>query len=215
MKSKIVIFSNLKGGVGKTTLCALFADYLSENGQPVAVVDADLQQSLFHHRQRDLDQSAEKSIPYQAISLNTDDVDAAHSAMRKLKSVPGYILIDCPGTLNDPVLNPIFMAADTAVVPISYDDDTIDATVAFMKILKKTNPSVKLIFVPNRINDREGTKSEKEQRQRTLEILGKFGFVAPRIKQSVMIKRYSTLETLDLYQKRALSYPFEEILRNI
>lgn len=28
MKNKIVIFSNIKGGVGKTTLCALFASYL-------------------------------------------------------------------------------------------------------------------------------------------------------------------------------------------
>ena len=26
MKNKIVIFSNIKGGVGKTTLCALFVD---------------------------------------------------------------------------------------------------------------------------------------------------------------------------------------------
>lgn len=34
MKNKIVIFSNIKGGVGKTTLCALFADYLIEHAFP-------------------------------------------------------------------------------------------------------------------------------------------------------------------------------------
>ena len=38
MKNKIVIFSNIKGGVGKTTLCALFADYLIEHGFPAFVI---------------------------------------------------------------------------------------------------------------------------------------------------------------------------------
>ena len=53
MKNKIVIFSNIKGGVGKTTLCALFANHLIEHGFPSFVIDADLQASLFRHRQRE------------------------------------------------------------------------------------------------------------------------------------------------------------------
>ena len=28
--SKVVLFSNIKGGVGKTTLCAHFSEYLNE-----------------------------------------------------------------------------------------------------------------------------------------------------------------------------------------
>ena len=55
MKNKIVIFSNIKGGVGKTTLCALFANHLIEHGFPSFVIDADLQASLFRHRQREKD----------------------------------------------------------------------------------------------------------------------------------------------------------------
>ena len=51
MKNKIIIFSNIKGGVGKTTLCALFASYLAEKGCPVIAIDADLQASLYRHRQ--------------------------------------------------------------------------------------------------------------------------------------------------------------------
>lgn len=53
MKNKIIIFSNIKGGVGKTTLCALFASYLAERGCPVIAIDADLQASLYRHRQRE------------------------------------------------------------------------------------------------------------------------------------------------------------------
>ena len=40
MENKIVIFSKIKGGVGKTTLCALFASDLAENGVPVITIDA-------------------------------------------------------------------------------------------------------------------------------------------------------------------------------
>jgi chromosome partitioning protein len=51
---KIVLYTNVKGGVGKTTLCGVFATNLANIGRNVAVVDADLQQSLFRHRKRDL-----------------------------------------------------------------------------------------------------------------------------------------------------------------
>jgi chromosome partitioning protein len=33
-KNKTIAFANQKGGCGKTTLCTLFADYLSELGIP-------------------------------------------------------------------------------------------------------------------------------------------------------------------------------------
>ena len=49
MENRIVLFSNIKGGVGKTTLCALFASYLAEKGIPVFAMDADLcKMSIWH-----------------------------------------------------------------------------------------------------------------------------------------------------------------------
>ena len=63
MKNKIIIFSNIKGGVGKTTLCALFASYLAEKGCPVIAIDADLQASLYRHRQREKDVAPEAQKP--------------------------------------------------------------------------------------------------------------------------------------------------------
>ena len=53
MENKIILFSNVKGGVGKSTLCSMFATYCAEKGIPTAVVDADLQQSLVRQRQRE------------------------------------------------------------------------------------------------------------------------------------------------------------------
>ena len=40
----------------------------------------------------------------------------------------GVVLFDMPGTLNASNLDLLYKATDLAVVPISYDFDTIDAT---------------------------------------------------------------------------------------
>ena len=104
--SKIILFSNIKGGVGKTTLCAHFAEYLSMKGFPIVAVDADLQASLSRHR-------------------------------------------------------------------------------------------------------------EREMRDETIAVLGQLGTVTPRIKQSVVIKRYSTLYPLDKYQYAAVEHAFDRIIEII
>ena len=117
MKNKIVIFSNIKGGVGKTTLCALFADYLIEHGFPTFVIDADLQASLFRHQQREKDAAPDAQIPWNVDMLDTSDRKRLVQVMEKLKEVPGVVLIDCPGNLNDRNLAYIYQSADTAIIP--------------------------------------------------------------------------------------------------
>ena len=44
-KNKIIVFANQKGGVGKSTLCILLADYLAYWKKDVCIIDTDLQQS--------------------------------------------------------------------------------------------------------------------------------------------------------------------------
>lgn len=52
-KTIIITFANQKGGVGKTTLCTLFANYLVAKGKSVIVVDCDGQQTIYEKRQAD------------------------------------------------------------------------------------------------------------------------------------------------------------------
>lgn len=211
MENKIILFSNIKGGVGKSTLCAMFATYCAQKGIGVAVVDADLQQSLARQREREAAADEGAQQPWQLMSLDTSSVEGVAQMMENLKSVPGWILIDCPGNLNDNGLLPVFRAADAVVVPISYEDIVVDATSVFIKVFKKIS-NAPLCFLPNRINDAEGTKSEREQRIDTLKVLGQLGLVAPRIKQSVVIKRFSTLYALDSYQTKAVEHSFDKII---
>lgn len=214
MKNRIVIFSNIKGGVGKTTLCALLASYLAEKGYPVIAIDADLQASLYRHRQREKDVAPEVKVPWSVERLDTADSEQLKRVMCKLREVPGVVLIDCPGNLNDRNLEYIYQAADTAIIPISFDADTVDATGIFVKALK-TVSSADLVFIPNRINTSERKSEELCQRARTIEFLGLEGAVVPTVKQSVSVKRYTTLYPLERTQLAAVEPSFCKIIETL
>ena len=212
--SRIILFSNIKGGVGKTTLCAHFAEYLSMKGVPVVAVDADLQASLSRHRDRELEADPGQTVPWAIVSLNTLDSTRVKEAMNEYKEHDGIVLIDCPGNLNDNNLAIIYAVADLVVIPMAYDVDTIDATGIFVAVIKQQSKA-RLVFVPNRINVTEGKAREREMRDETISVLGQVGTVTPRIKQSVVIKRYSTLYPLDKYQYAAVEYAFDRIIEII
>lgn len=214
MKNKIVVFSNIKGGVGKTTLCALFASYLAERGYPVIAIDADLQASLYRHRQREKDVAPDVQAPWNVDLLDTAKGDHLKTVMSKLKTVPGIVLIDCPGNLNDRNLEYIYKSADTAIIPISFDADTVDATGIFVKALKIVS-SANLVFIPNRINTSERKSEELRQRAQTTEFLGLVGVVMPTVKQSVSVKRYTTLYPLERNQLAAVEPSFCKIIEEL
>lgn len=214
MENKIVLFSNIKGGVGKTTLCALFASYLAENSIPVIAIDADLQASLFRHRQREQDVAVEVQAPWNVDLLDTADSKQLKKVMAQLKKVPGVVLIDCPGNLNDRNLEYIYKNADTAIIPISFDPDTVDATGIFIKALKSVSEA-QLVFIPNRIITSERKSEELRQRAQTTELLGLVGTVTPTIKQSVAVKRYTTLYPLEKTQLDIVEPAFSKIMEII
>lgn len=211
MDNKIIIFSNIKGGVGKTTLCALFASYLAEQGYPVIAIDADLQASLYRHRKRESDVNPDIVPMWNVELLNTADAEQTQLVVDKLKTVPGLVLVDCPGNLNDRNLECLYKSADAAVIPLSFDADTVDATGLFIKALN-TVAHAKLLFVPNRINTSEKKSDELRQRAQTTELLGLVGTVVPRIKQAVAIKRYTTVYPLEKAQTDAVRPAFDTII---
>ena len=214
--NKILLLTNIKGGVGKTSCCALFAQYLCENGFPVKVLDADIQASLSRHRERELAANPDAVIPWEVSTVDTTDRQSLQSSIKEAMEFDGVVLFDMPGTLNAANLDLLYKAADLAVVPISYDFDTIDATGIFIKVIKRVKDiQLQLVFLPNRINTTENRADEMKQREETVKILGRIGRVTPRIKQSVVIKRYSTVSALDKYQKAAVEHAFNAIVEHI
>ena len=156
-ENKILVFANQKGGVGKTALCVLFANYLVSKGEQVTVIDADIQKSIQGIRNNDIRQYGENAMNYYVQSF---DVSKGFEPVAKLveaaKQVSGYVLFDTPGNMSEDGLIPIFEAADYIITPYQYETSTISSTGIFLQTLRKlreADPNVHAqnIFVPNRI----------------------------------------------------------------
>lgn len=192
--AKIIVFSNLKGGVGKSTLCCHFAHFLVAKNQKVAVLDADLSHNIYNLRQRELAKVKDAVKPWEVWTL--DAAASTDAVIERAKTLPGYVLIDCPGTLNDPALLKVFQAADAAVIPFRYDDFMIDSTFTFTKVLMKEAPQAKKIYA---------------LQDSATEMFSKAGVVTFRVKDGVAIQRLSTLYAQDQYQEAATAGAFNTI----
>lgn len=211
--NKIVLFSNVKGGVGKSTLCGMFASYLLSKGESVVIVDADSQASLFRHRQRDIQDFPDDEPIYPILSRK--EIGNAEESLAKLRKLEAWVLIDTPGNLVDDKLVPLFQAADNVVIPIHFDSDTVDASVFFLNIFRQISQAP-VIFVPNRIKFDWGKNvAHDKEWAKAKEVLKPYGKLTPRIKDSVAIERYSTVKMLEGYQVNAVAYAFDAIIKEV
>ena len=97
--NKIILFANQKGGVGKTTICGLFSNYLADTRKvSLLVVDADPQQT-FANRRKD-DSRRQKDIPYNVQSVTIKDPSSTRNIMLTLRGLEGTTIIDTPGSLT-------------------------------------------------------------------------------------------------------------------
>lgn len=93
MKNRIVVFANQKGGVGKSTLCMLFADYLAWKKQDVCIIDTDLQKSITMQRKKDRE-LFEQEDPYTIQDFDVTDPETMQQLMDSARETEGYVLFD-------------------------------------------------------------------------------------------------------------------------
>ncbi len=135
----IVTFANQKGGVGKTSLCVTFANYLVMKGVRVVVIDCDFQHSILKCRKADLKHYGEELIPYEVWSHEPNSSEAMITLIEKLHNDPGIdvVLMDSPGSLKADGLVPMFVNSDIIAVPFHYDLVTVPSTASFLMFLDR------------------------------------------------------------------------------
>ena len=111
----VIVFGNQKGGVGKTTLCTLFANYLASIGKRTLVIDCDNQQTISEKRKADERKYTDTKFKYNVQPFNIANEENVQNLMRNLKEMDGVVLIDAPGNLAQQGLIPIFSQADYVV----------------------------------------------------------------------------------------------------
>ncbi len=216
MKNQIILFSSIKGGVGKTTLCAAAATYLVEQEIPVLVIDADIQQSLSRHRQRDLQsQLFTDEIPFQVLFLNTTDINAVKNFIKGAKEAPCCVLIDCPGNITDAALKVVYEAANAVVVPFELNADSVDATKIFAELFKKYFLA-KMFFIPNKVSAVFEKRGEiRKAREDATAALKGLGTITPDIKLTTNMNGYNTLEWSNYHKRNAVKAAFTPIIEFI
>jgi chromosome partitioning protein len=184
----IIIIGNQKGGAGKSTFTLVLANFLTAvKNCPVTVIDMDYQQSIA--QKFDKAKILENAEPYEVVPASLESYPFLKDLL--CKSNKEVILIDLPGKLDDDGLIPVFNSADLVICPFSYDEFTFHSTVLFTVVMKRINPKITMVFVPNRIkaNARYEIMAEVDEQ------LKKFGSITPLLPDRVDFQRVNTFYT--------------------
>ena len=206
----VIVFGNQKGGVGKTTLCTLFANYLASIGKRTLVIDCDNQQTISEKRKADERKYTDAKFPYNVQPFNIANEEHVQNLMRNLKEMDGVVLIDAPGNLAQQGLIPIFSQADYVVCPFQYESTSVNSTATFILFLAKLKEKfpgmrTETFFVVNRHDKRYGKKAELALWAKTDERLSQYGIVTPKIEVKADMQRYNTIEVMS--NQRDIVYP--------
>ena len=218
-KCVVITFANQKGGVGKTTLCTLFANYLAAKGKSLLVVDCDGQQTIYDKRKKDLKSKPEKEIPYNVQPFNISNIEHVKKLMDFIQTMDGVILIDAPGSLSQKGLIPLFASTDYIVCPFQFEQTSINSTVTFILFIQKLMQKIEkmktgIFFVVNRHDKRVGKKDELEIWAKTEKAFNEYGHVVPRVEQAINMQRYNTF-SLVANQDKIVGPAFDYIYKSI
>lgn len=205
----IVTFANQKGGVGKTTLCVTFANYLLTKGVNVVVVDCDFQHSILKCRRSDIRKYGEQAMPYDVVEREATDRQEMIELIEKLHNDPSIevAVIDSPGSLKVGGLVPLFVNSDIIVIPFHYDLVTVPSTASFLMFLDRLRHAVgddmkaRLFIIPNLNDGRVGKRSELVIWDNTRETFSNYGYVTPKLPKRADMQRFSTVAALDMQLK--------------
>lgn len=218
----IVTFANQKGGVGKTSLCVTFANYLVMKGVRVVVIDCDFQHSILKCRKADLKHYGEELIPYEVWSHEPNSSEAMITLIEKLHNDPGIdvVLMDSPGSLKADGLVPMFVNSDIIAVPFHYDLVTVPSTASFLMFLDRLRKAVgsrmkaRLFIIPNLHDNRVVKRTELLLWDNTRDTFSNYGYVTSKIPRRADLQRFSTIAGLDLAQA-AVTPVFDKIYDSI
>ena len=218
-----ILFSNIKGGVGKSTICTLFAHWLVGKGESVAVVDDDSQRTIARQRKRDKEAHPDDQLPWEVYSVfDFDQQGEITKLLPVLKSQDGWILVDCPGNLESERLVPVLQAADAIVIPTSYGANDLDATIElFVPVLRQINKEAKFVFLPNMISEDDKKERDEASRQRdkAWNRTHGYGVLTARIKKSIVfdnkhdVCRVNTIDGLNHWQQKGVKHAFEDLCK--
>lgn len=181
-----VLFGNQKGGVGKSTLCILLANYLSMiRKEECLILDLDFQNSIRWLWEKDRANYDNPPL-YEVLVIA---LEKFNEVKEQISNVNGHVLIDLPGKMDDNQLIPVYQSADLVICPFAYDKITFESTVTFAQVVQHLNKQATIAFIPNRL--KAGVRYDIKAQVN--KILGRFGEVMPELADRVAYQRLDTV----------------------
>lgn len=197
----LTLFGNQKGGVGKSTTCIMFANYLTQvKGISLVIIDADPQHSIYKKWEQDLKDNPNAEPLYEVMKFDElDNEQATLDLINDMREQDFDFLIDTPGNMSAPGMIHLVHSVDAIVTPIQYEKTCARSTNGFIDFTLDICEKVKngtrtlMLFLPNMFNKNWGKKDELAYDKETEDYYNKVGFVLPKIIASPEIRRYSSL----------------------
>lgn len=220
---KVITFSNLKGGTGKTSLAIITANILQANGYKVLVIDSDIQNSMtFYYCDETETESKNlanvffgKPASDNIINIKPGiDLIASHLALNDFFAVSrlniikntltglsyDFVIIDTPPTFNNILVN-AWNASDVIIIPChlsQFDYKTIEFSINQFK-LNEIKAEYKILL--NRFTPaRSGNEDNLTNQYLNLFNQSFNGAILPAtIPDSIYLKRY--IDTKEIISK--------------
>ena len=157
MADRVIAVINQKGGTGKTTLALNLAAGLARRA-PTAVIDADPQRSITQWIAMG---NSESGLPV-ATPIGADPA----ATIAQLKKSHRYVVVDCPPTVQGPVIDAVMTAADQALIPVLPSPLDLWASVemaALVREAQKKNRALQAWLVLNQVETRNALSRVMQQ----------------------------------------------------
>ncbi len=166
-----ILVANQKGGVGKTSLAILMANYMSMvKKENIACLDFDFQASFYNQYTSDKKLFDNSNI-YKVTKV---DVQFAEQTLQELNLHKDYLFImDSPGNIDDENILNLFKNVDVLVCPFNYERKNFESTYYFASVVNHLNKKLKIFFIPNNVKKNAKYKIKDQVR----EALSKYGQV--------------------------------------
>jgi cellulose biosynthesis protein BcsQ len=228
----IVVVGNMKGGVGKSTVTSILANYIHNElpEKSVIVIDADdMQGTLDMLRNQDLlVKSYEQGVPmdqvntdffYDVVKVNSSNVP---KQIEYLSGKVDYIFVDLPGNLKQSGVIKSYTMADHFIIPTSMSNLDLDATIKFIKEIKekvlpareKLGAETTLHLLLNRV--KPNTNEYKEFLEMKAELEKEITILKTELPESTRISaKTNTIDTYHHVSGRDKSDVMEELCREV
>lgn len=161
---KTVLVANQKGGCGKTSVAITLASALANQGQSVALADADPQKSSL----RWLKYRPKSAAKIYAVDWrDEEDIGDLPKKVAKSLGKKDWLIIDAPGSLSAERAASLISEAKAILIPVLPSIFDVDSTKMFLKsiqdIKRIRKGKVDIHLLANRIKSQANTNQSLQQ----------------------------------------------------